>query len=249
MKFILGKKLGMSQIFDKEGRVIPVTLIEAGPCLVVQVKTKEKDGYEAVQIGFGERKAKNIKKPQKGHLEKAKNQKLKVKSIRWLREFRTEKPEEFKLGDEIKVDVFKEGEVVKVSGISKGKGFQGVVKRHGFSGFPASHGTKHGLRAPGSIGSAFPERVWKGKKMAGRMGGNRVTVQGLKIVQIDKEDNLLAIKGAVPGRKGMLLEIVATKEIEAAEREKEPTKNQKEEKEKQEQEPRKEEKKEEEKSK
>ena len=190
MKFILGKKIGMTQIFNKGGQVIPVTLIEAGPCQVVQVKTKEKDGYQAVQIGFA------------GH----------------LREF---KAKDLKIGQQIDASIFQEGEIVKIAGISKGKGFQGVVKRHGFSGFPASHGTKHGLRAPGSIGSSFPERVWKGKKMAGRMGAERVMVQGLKIVQVDKENNLLAIKGAIPGRKGTLLEIVTTKEIEAVKEERE----------------------------
>jgi len=190
MKFILGKKIGMTQIFNKDGQVIPVTLIEAGPCQVVQVKTKEKDGYQAVQIGFA------------GH----------------LREF---KAKDLKIGQQIDASIFQEGEIVKIAGISKGKGFQGVVKRHGFSGFPASHGTKHGLRAPGSIGSSFPERVWKGKKMAGRMGAERVMVQGLKIVQVDKENNLLAIKGAIPGRKGTLLEIVTTKEIEAVKEERE----------------------------
>ncbi len=190
MKFILGKKIGMTQIFNKGGQVIPVTLIEAGPCQVVQIKTKEKDGYQAVQIGFA------------GH----------------LREF---KAKDLKIGQQIDASIFQEGEIVKIAGISKGKGFQGVVKRHGFSGFPASHGTKHGLRAPGSIGSSFPERVWKGKKMAGRMGAERVMVQGLKIVQVDKENNLLAIKGAIPGRKGTLLEIVTTKEIEAVKEERE----------------------------
>ena len=205
MKFILGTKLGMSQVFDEKGEVIPVTLIEAGPCLVIQVKNKEKDGYEAIQIGFGERKDRNINKPLKGHLKKANSSQLTAYS-KWLREFRVEKSE-FKAGDEIAVDIFKEGDVVKVSGLSKGKGFQGVVKRHGFRGAPASHGTKHNLRAPGSIGSSFPERVWKGKKMAGRMGGDRVTVRGLKMTKIDKENNLLAIKGAVPGRKGTLLEV------------------------------------------
>ncbi len=208
MKFILGKKLGMSQVFDDKGRMVPVTLIEAGPCQVVQVKTRKKDGYQAVQLGFEEIKDKKLKKSQKGHFKKAGL----TKGFRYLREF---PKNDLKLGDKIEVTVFQEGEVVKVAGFSKGKGFQGVVKRHGFAGFPATHGTKHGLRAPGSIGSAWPQRVLKGKKMAGRMGNERVTVQGLKIVQIDKENNLLALKGAVPGRKGTLLEIAAIKEIEA----------------------------------
>jgi len=197
MKFIFGTKLGMSQVFNKEGQVIPVTLIEAGPCLVTQVKTKEKDGYQAVQIGFGQKK--KLTKPLLGHLKK-------LGQFRWLREFRVEKPE-FKLGDVISVDIFKEGDKVKVSGLSKGKGFAGVVKRYGFKGGPASHGTKHTLRAPGSIGSSFPERVWKGRKMAGRMGSERVTTKNLEVAKVDKENNLLAIKGAIPGRKGTLVEV------------------------------------------
>ncbi len=211
-KFILGKKIGMSQIFDENGQVVPVTLVEAGPCPVVSVKTEEKDGYSAVQIGFDNIKEKNVRKPQKGHFKKAG---LK-KNYRYLKEF---KNSDLKINDIIKVSIFNQGEIVRVSGISKGKGFQGVVKRHGFSGFPASHGTKHGLRAPGSIGSAFPQRVFKGKKMAGRMGNDRITVDGLKIAQIDEEENLLAIKGAIPGRKETLLEIITTKEIETVQEE------------------------------
>jgi large subunit ribosomal protein L3 len=201
MKFILGKKLGMSQVFNREGRIVPVTLIEAGPCQVVQVKTREKDGYQAVQIGFEEITDKKVKKPQKNHFKKAGLD----KNFRHLKEFPNSHLE---IGHKIDVSIFQEGETVKIAGLSKGKGFQGVVKRHGFSGFPASHGTKHGLRAPGSIGSSFPERVWKGRKMAGRMG-------------VDKENNLLAVKGAVPGKKGTLLEIVAIKEIEAVKEERE----------------------------
>jgi len=213
MKFILGKKLGMSQLFDEKGQVVSITLVEAGPCPVIQVKSKEKDGYQAVQLGFEEIKDKKVKKPQKGHFKKANLE----KGFRYLREFPNG---DLKIGDKIDVSIFNEGEIVKVAGISKGKGFQGVVKRHGFAGFPASHGTKHGLRAPGSIGSSFPERVWKGKKMAGRMGSDRITTSGLKIVQIDKKNNLLAVKGAIPGKKGTLLEIVTTKEIETVKEEK-----------------------------
>ena len=213
MKFILGKKIGMTQIFDDNNNVIPVTLVKAGPCFVVQVKNKEKDGYEAVQIGFEEINDKKAKKPQKGHFKKHGLE----KNYYYLREFPNNK---LKSGDKIDVSLFNNGEIVNVSGISKGKGFQGVVKRHGFKGAPASHGTKHNLRAPGSIGSAFPQRVFKGKRMAGRMGSDRITVQGLEIINIDKEDNLLAIKGAVPGKKGTLLEIIATKEIEAVKEEK-----------------------------
>ena len=211
MKFILGKKLGASQIFDAEGKMIPVTVVEAGPCLATQIKTKEKDGYNAMQIGFGE--AKHIKKPQKGHIEKISNfppafakREFPISNLKWFREFRNNDPE-LKLGDEIRVDIFKEGDIVKVSGLSKGKGFAGVVKRHGFHGGPKSHGQKHSLRAPGSIGSSFPEHVRKGTRMAGRMGYKKITVKNLKIVKVDAENNILAIKGAVPGPKGMLLEI------------------------------------------
>ncbi|XOB41586.1 MAG: 50S ribosomal protein L3 [Candidatus Nealsonbacteria bacterium] len=203
-KFILGLKLGMSQIFDEKGNVIPVTVIEAGPCYVTQIKTKEKDGYSAVQIGFGE--AKKITKALAGHLKGAK-----VGKLMFLREFRNETPKiddkELKIKDKIDVSIFKEGDKVKISGISKGKGFQGAVKRWGFSGMGASHGVKHEHRTLGSVGSSFPERVIKGKKMPGRMGNERVTVKNLKVVKIDKENNLLAVKGAVPGRKGILLEI------------------------------------------
>lgn len=199
MKFILGKKLESSQIFGQEGKMIPVTLVLAGPCFVTQIKDKEKDGYNAIQIGFQEKKEKKTNKPERGHLGKNPN-------LRHLREFRAENPE-IKLGDEIKADIFKEGDEVKVSGISKGKGFQGVVKRHGFGGGPKSHGQKHRLRAPGSIGATFPERVPKGRRMAGRMGGERVTVKNLEIVKVDVEENIIAIKGAVPGNRGTILEI------------------------------------------
>jgi len=211
MKFILGKKIGMSQVFDEKGKVIPVTVIEAGPCMVTEIKNLERDGYEAVQVGYGHKK--KLTKPLKGHLKKIKSQNPKFKNkdlnFRYFREFRNDNLniKDYNLGDEIDVSVFKVGNKVKVSGISKGKGFQGVVKRYGFKGAPASHGTKHNLRAPGSIGSAFPEHVFKGKKMAGRMGNKRVTVKGLEVVSVDKEKNLLAVSGAVPGRRGTLLEI------------------------------------------
>ncbi|MEA2113718.1 MAG: 50S ribosomal protein L3 [Patescibacteria group bacterium] len=214
MKFILGRKLGMSQIFGKNDKVIPVTLVEVLPCQITQIKTGEKDGYQAVQVGFGEVKEKKLKKPQKGHIKKAG---LK-RNFGGFMEFRGI---DLKVGDEINIAVFKEGDEVKVAGVSKGKGFQGVVKRHGFSGMPASHGTKHCLRAPGSIGSAFPQRVFKGRKMAGRMGFERVTVRGLQIARVDEENNLLAIKGAVPGTKGTLLEIVGPGEIKLVEKDKE----------------------------
>lgn len=205
-KFILGKKLGMTQIF-KEDRVIPVTLIESGPNFVTQIKTKDphtiakselrgkKDGYNAIQIGF-QFKEKKIKKPQK------------EKPFKSLREFREDVDiSKYKIGDEIKPDTFTVGDKVNVIAISKGKGFQGVVKRHGFHGGPKSHGQKDRHRAPGSIGATSPEHVFKGMRMAGRMGGDRVTVKNLEVVEVDNENNLIALKGAVPGRRGTLVMI------------------------------------------
>ena len=201
MKFILGEKISMSQIFDKEGNAIPVTLISAGPCEVTQIKTDKIDGYNAVQMGFKkiEKKTK-IKKSMGG------------KEFKCLREFRIVKEDKssfppFAVAQVIYVSVFKEGDKVLVSGISKGKGFQGAVKRWGFAGQPATRGTKREHRTLGSTGSRYPQRVIKGKKMPGRMGGERVTVKNLKVIKIDKENNLLAVEGAVPGRKGTLLEI------------------------------------------
>ncbi len=196
MKFILGKKIEMSQIFDEKGNVIPVTLVKAGPCYISQIKTKEKDKYESVQIGFEKIEDKKIKKSQKS------------KPYRYLREFQISNFK-FQIGDKIDVSVFQEGDKVKISGISKGKGFAGAVKKWGFHGRPATHGTKHEERTIGSIGSAFPQRVIKGKKMPGRMGSERVTVKNLKIAKIDLENNLIAVKGAIPGRRGTLLEIRA----------------------------------------
>jgi len=192
----------MSQIFGKEWNIVPVTVIEAGPCFVTQIKAKDKDNYQAVQIGYEKLKDKKVKKPQS------------KKPYRYLREFSAPEGRDLakggqflKLGDKITVEIFKEGDVVKISGISKGKGFQGVVKRHGFSGGPASHGHRHVLRTPGSIGSAFPERVVKGKKMPGHAGAKRVTTTGLKVVKVDPQNHLLAIKGAVSGPNGCLVEI------------------------------------------
>jgi len=198
MKFILGKKIGMTQVFRGDS-VIPVTLIESGPNFIAQVKTKEKDGYAAVQIGFGVKKEKNIKKPQRGHLKNLGN-------LRWLKEFRVDSSE-LKRGDEVKISDFNPGDKVTAIAISKGKGFQGVVKRHGFHGGPKSHGQKDRHRAPGSIGASWPQHVIKGMRMAGRMGGDKVTVKNLEIVEVDKENNLMAIKGAIPGRKGTLIMI------------------------------------------
>jgi len=194
MKFIIGKKLEMSQMFDKEGNIIPVTLIEAGPCFVLQIKTNEKDKYEAIQIGFEKLKSKKVKKPQK------------QKPYRYLREFAGD-ISKYKTGDKIDASIFKEGDKVKIAGISKGKGFAGIIKRWGFKRKPATHGTKHEERAPGSVGPSFPERVIKGRKMPGRMGAERVTVKNLKVVKVDVKNNLLTVKGAIPGRRGTLLEI------------------------------------------
>lgn len=201
MAFILGTKLGMTQVFQEDGAAVPATIVESGGCVVVQVKTKEKDGYEAAQIGFGEKK--KINKPMKGHLKD-------IGNFRYLKEFKI-KSGDFSAGDKIEVNVFKPGDFVKVSSVSKAKGFQGVVKRHGFAGGPASHGHKHNLRAPGSIGSTWPQRVIKGMRMAGRMGGEMVSVRNLKIVKIDEENKLIAVSGAIPGRKGILVEIVGMK--------------------------------------
>ena len=196
----------MSQMW-KDDKVIPVTVVQAGPVTITQMKTKENDGYEAVQVGFG--KAKKLNRPQAGHLQKIKNNKENIKDdlLRDLKEFRAPSTDEYVLGQQIDVSIFNEGDYVKVSGITKGRGFQGVVKRHGFHGGPKTHGQKNRHRAPGSIGATAPQRIMPGRKMAGRMGGTRTTVKNLKIVGIDKEKNILMIKGAVPGSRGTLLEI------------------------------------------
>lgn len=200
MKFILGTKEKMTQTFDKEGVVYPVTVINAGPIVVTQIKDLDKDGYEAVQIGYGERHSKNINKPLKGHLKDLGN-------FKYIKEF--EKFGDLKTGDKIDVSSFAEGDSITISSISKGKGFQGVVKRHGFKGGPRTHGQKHSERKPGSIGAGGIQRVFKGLRMAGRMGSDRITVKNLKVVQVDKKNNLLLVRGAVPGRKGTLVEIIA----------------------------------------
>lgn len=201
MKFILGKKVKMSQIFDQEGHQIPVTLIEAGPCFVTQIKTKEKDGYEAIQIGFEKLKGKKIIKTKR------------KKPFRYLREFRDKELQipNFTLGQKIDVSIFKEGDLIEISGISKGKGFAGAVKRWGFAGRPKTHGTKHEEREIGSAGASTPHRVIKGKKMPGRAGSKTTTIKNLKIVKVEPEKNLLYIKGAVPGSRGSLLEIKSKK--------------------------------------
>ena len=202
MKFILGEKIGMTQIFNGGGNVVPVTLVSVLPNTITRVKTTEKDGYGATQIGMGIRKEKNIAKAQKGEWKELGN-------IRTVREFRMENNENnaFERGVKIDVSIFQEGDKVKVSGISKSKGFQGVVKRHGFHGAPASHGTKHAHRQPGSIGATWPQRVIKGMRMAGRTGGNRISVRNLVVAKVDAEKNILALRGAIPGRRGTLIEI------------------------------------------
>ena len=200
-KAILGRKLGMTQIFDENGRAIPVTVVEAGPCTVVQVKTKDADGYEAVQLGFGEVKEKKLTKPEKGHFTKAN-----VAPVKHLREFRLEEIS-YKVGDEIKADVFAAGEAVDVTGTTKGKGFQGVIKRHGQSRGPMGHGSMY-HRRPGSMGStSTPGRVYKGKNLPGHMGVETVTIENLEVVKVDLDKNVLLIKGSVPGNKGAILKI------------------------------------------
>jgi large subunit ribosomal protein L3 len=192
---LLGKKLGMTQVFDTEGRLIPVTVIEAGPCRVAQVKTREHDGYEAVQLSFDEVPERKLGKAELGHLKKHQ-----VPPSRWLKEFK--KTGEVQVGQVIKADLFQKGDWVDVEGVSKGKGFQGVIKRHHYAGGPETHGSMF-HRAPGSIGSSsFPSRVWKGKTLPGQMGNERVTVQRLKVIEARAEENLLFISGAVPGATG-----------------------------------------------
>ena len=199
---LIGKKLGMSQIFDDNGKVIPVTLVKAGPCFVVQKKTIEKDGYTAVQLGFEEVSEKKVNKPRIGMFKKHNS-----KYYRYLKEFRLiEGDNEVNAGETLDVNVFQMNQIVKVTGISKGKGFAGVMKRHNFSGFEQTHGVHESFRGPGSIGQcAQPSRVFKGLKMAGHLGNERVSVKNLKIVKIDKENNLLMVKGAIPGHRNSII--------------------------------------------
>ena len=200
-KALLGRKLGMTQIFDEHGKVIPVTVIEAGPCTVVQVKTKDADGYEAVQLGFGEVKANKVIKPKAGHFKKAN-----VEPKKHLREFRLEEIS-YNVGDELKADVFTAGEFVDITGTTKGKGFQGVIKRHGQSRGPMGHGSMY-HRRPGSMGpTSTPGRVFKGKKLPGHMGMQTVTIQKLEVVNVDLDKNVILVKGSVPGNKGAILKI------------------------------------------
>ena len=201
-KALIGKKLGMTQIFDENGTVIPVTVLEAGPCVVAQVKTLENDGYEAVQLGFGEVKENKLNKPEKGHFAKAN-----VAAKKHLREFRLDSIEGIKVGDELKADVFAEGEKIDVQGTSKGKGFQGVIKRHGQHRGPMGHGSMY-HRRPGSMGStSTPGRVFKGKKLPGHMGRVTVTIQNLDVVKVDLDKNVILVKGSVPGPKGAILKV------------------------------------------
>jgi large subunit ribosomal protein L3 len=196
MSSLIGKKLGMTRYFDPSGQNVVVTILEAGPCYVTEIRSREQHGYDAVQLGFDPKREKLTTKPIMGHLKKAK-----VKPLRIIKEFRNfDSRSDLKLGDEIRVDIFSVGDRVTVTGVSKGKGFAGVVKRHHFSGGPKTHGQSDRHRAPGSLGqSSYPSRVYKGLRMAGRLGGERVTVRNLKIIKVDSEKNLLVVKGAVPG--------------------------------------------------
>ena len=193
----------MAQVFDEKGNVNPVTVLSAGPVVVTQLKTKAKDGYEAVQIGYGEKKVKNINKPMRGHIKDLGN-------FRHLKELRAEDDKsitDIKVGDKFDLSVFKVGDNLTISSVSKGKGFQGVVKRHGFKGGPRSHGQKHSEREPGSISQGLRTSIRSGMRMAGRMGGDRVTVKNLKVIDIDQATNTILIRGAVPGRRGTMVEI------------------------------------------
>jgi large subunit ribosomal protein L3 len=197
---LLGRKIGMTQVFTPAGEAVPVTVIELGPCVVTQIRNMDRDGYEAVQIGFGEIKPKSLTKPEQGHLAKA------GRLVRYLREFKADNVEEYQVGQVIGADLFQPGQIVDVTGTSKGRGFQGVMRRHGFGGGPRTHGQSDRARAPGSIGAGTdPGRVWKGTRMAGRMGNARVTVQNLEIVEVLSDRHLLLVKGSVPGAKNGLL--------------------------------------------
>ena len=204
-KAILTTKVGMTQVFSEDGVLTPVTVLQAGPCVVTQVKTVENDGYSAVQVGFGDIREKLVNKPKKGHFAKAG-----VTAKRFLKEFRLEDAESYTLGQEIKADVFAAGDKVDATAKSKGKGFQGAIKRHGQSRGPMAHGSKYHRHAGSNGACSDPSRVFKGKKMAGHMGNKKVTVQNLEIVRVDAENNLLLVKGAVPGPKKSLVTIKAT---------------------------------------
>ncbi len=203
MRGLIGRKIGMTRFFDETGQARPGTVLEIGPCYVIQIKTEEKDGYQAIQLGFGKKKLKRATKAEIGHAEKAG-----LKPFQVLKEFRSfDADKELNIGDEIKADIFQQGELVDVTGVSKGRGFAGVMKRHGFHGGPKTHGQSNKFRSPGSIGqSAWPSRVFKGTKMGGRMGGETVTTQNLQILKVDPENNIIVVKGAIPGaKKGIVL--------------------------------------------
>ena len=201
-KGLIGKKLGMTQIFDEQGKVIPVTVIEAGPCVVAQVKTVESDGYNAIQLGFGDVKESKINKPEKGHFAKSK-----LTPKKHLREFRLDSVENINVGDELKADTFTAGDQLDIQGTSKGKGFQGVIKRHGQSRGPMGHGSMY-HRRPGSMGpTSTPGRVFKGKKFPGHMGSQTITIQNLEVVRVDLDKNVILVKGSVPGAKGAILKL------------------------------------------
>ena len=201
-KVIIGKKIGMTQIFDEAGKVVPVTVIEAGPCVIAQVKTVETDGYDAIQLGYGDVKESKVNKPVKGHFAKAS-----IAPKKHLREFRVDSIESYKVGEEVKADLFVAGDKIDVQGTSKGKGVQGVIKRHGQSRGPMGHGSMY-HRRPGSMGpTSTPGRVFKGKKLPGHMGVETVTIQNLDVVKVDTDKNVLLVKGSVPGVKGAILKI------------------------------------------
>jgi len=205
MKIILGKKIAMTQRYGADGQVVPVTIVEAGPCFITQVKTAAEDGYQAIQIGYGQKKKTN--KPLSGHLKNLK--------ARHIKELKLDKEDEvaYKVGEKIEVSIFNKGEKVKVRGTTKGRGFQGVVKRHGFHGAPKTHGTKDQLRHSGSVGAKGVAHTFKGTKMGGRMGGEQATIKNLEIIEIEPEKNLLYIKGAIPGSRNSLVEIYAPGEM------------------------------------
>ena len=204
MKAILGEKIGMTQMFTPEGKAVPVTVIQTGPCVVVQTKTADTDGYEAIQVSFGQIKEKNVNKPLKGHFAKAG-----AKVGRYLREFRVENAGEYTLGQEIKADIFQVGDSVDVTGTSKGKGFQGSIKRHGQHRGPMGHGSKYHRRT-GSLGALGPNRVFIGRPLPGRMGGERITIQNLEVIKVDTENNLILVKGSVPGAKKSMVTVKAS---------------------------------------
>lgn len=200
MKYIIGKKMGSTQLVGDKGEIIPVTLIGAEETVVVQVKTPEKDGYASVQVASGSKKEKNVNRAMKGHFKGLGN-------FRFVKEFKPSGQADYKIGDKLTLSDFSPGDMVKVSARSTGRGFQGVVKRHGFSGGPASHGHRDVLRKPGAIGGRFPQRVLKGKRMAGRLGGDRVTVKNLEVIKVDADNKVMAVRGAVPGKNGTMVEV------------------------------------------